>query len=496
MTHMISSLLLLAPVFAAWLPPAQYFAREYRFHHDNILGTSMELVVRAADFETACEAENVALAEIDRLRRILSTWDPSSEISALNRSTGEIACSAELIDVLDAYETWRLRTGGAYRCDIGGLLAMWRDAEARQILPDRRLLRTVAGDAALPALHIDREAGRIRRLTAQTLNVDSLGKGYIIGRALDAVRLRVSGVSGVLLNIGGDIGVWGGRPWRIAIADPFRPYDNAPPLACISLKRGAVGASGSYERPRTINGQHFSHIIDGRTGWPAGGIVSATVVASDNASANALATTLCILPPDEGLKLARQFGAECLLVAADGTQYRSAGFAAMESSPSRRPLGEEGPRNWPAGFEVVINLTVKPAPRRRDYRPYVAVWAEDAEGRPVRTISLWGNETKYLKELPRWWRIARGRPGLVSAVARATRPPGRYRIVWDGLDDNNKPVPRGTYRIWVESNREKGTLCAGSAVINCGETESSATIPASAEYEEVQITYGPRGGKK
>lgn len=487
-------LVLVAPVLvivASVLPlPAGVF--EYRFHHEHILGTSMELVVRAEGMAAACRAEQVVLDEIDRLARMLSTYDGDSEISQVNRLDGPVTCSSELIEVLEAYEFWRRRTGGAYRCDIGGLVGLWREAERQQRLPDRAALRELAAGAASPAVSIDRASRTVRRLASATLNLDSLGKGYIIGRAMEAARARVPGVRGLLLNIGGDIGVWGERPWLIAVADPRRPWDNADPLTHIDVACGAVAASGSYERGRTIGGRWFSHIIDGRTGWAAEGVLSATVVARDSATANALATTLCILSPEEGLRLAQRSGAECLIVEADGTQRRSAGFAAMERQPAAAGLAEEGPRAWPADCELVVTLTIKAAPRRRDYRPYVAVWAEDASGRAVRTIALWGNETKYLKELPRWWRIGRGRPDLVAAVARATRPAGRYRIVWDGLDDNRKPVPQGTYRIWVESNREKGTLCAGSAAITCAGEKASAVIPASAEYEEVRITYGPR----
>src|SRR5471032_2240388 len=117
----------------------------------------------------------------------------------------------------------------------------------------------------------------------------------------------------------------------IGVQDPHHPEDNATPLAVVRLANAAIATSGGYERYYTINGQRHSHIFDPRTGRSANGAASATVIARDNVTANALATTLCVLTPEEGLRLvAATPGVECLLVTKDGKQMRSAGFALLE----------------------------------------------------------------------------------------------------------------------------------------------------------------------
>src|SRR5262249_37358966 len=151
-------------------------------------------------------------------------------------------------------------------------------------------------------------------------------RGYIIQRAAAAARARVPALCGLLLNLGGDLFVWGrdeaGRlGWTVGVQDPAHPEDNAPAVAVLRLRDQAVATSGAYQRYYAVGGKRFSHIFDPRTGRPAEGVASSTVVAPDNVTANILATTLCVLPPEEGLRLvAGTPGAKCLLVTADGRQ--------------------------------------------------------------------------------------------------------------------------------------------------------------------------------
>ena len=156
------------------------------------------------------------------------------------------------------------------------------------------------------------------------------------------MREQLPDVKGALINIGGDIHVWGAAPnggaWTVAVADPARHADNAPPLTQLVLNGGAVSSSGDYERGFTIGGTHYSHILDPRTGRPANRVTSVTVIAPANAIANAVATTLSVLEPEQGMALVRATpGAEAMLVTADGAVMRSSGFSRYE-----RPMPARG----------------------------------------------------------------------------------------------------------------------------------------------------------
>jgi thiamine biosynthesis lipoprotein ApbE len=131
------------------------------------------------------------------------------------------------------------------------------------------------------------------------LNVDALGKAYILDHAAAAVRASPPHLGGLLRNIGGDIVAWG-RDCEVAVADPNHADDNAEPLTHVVLRDGAVATSGCYARG--------PHLIDGRTGSPAPTTASATVVARDAVTANALATTLCLVGAEEGLHLVELCG--------------------------------------------------------------------------------------------------------------------------------------------------------------------------------------------
>ena len=459
-----------------------------------MLGTSLQLIVCAGDAAAAERAERAVLAEIERLRGILSAHDAASELSRLNATSGPQACSPELLEVLSAYDRWNVRSSGAYNGHLGDLISAWRAAQKAGVLPEKSSLAPIVRELARPGWKIDPAAHTVTRRTPAALNLDSLGKGFIIGRALTAARSASPGIRGLLLNIGGDIQTWGvsdapdGR-WRIGVANPSLPEDNAPALAQVLLADRAISTSAAYERGYDIAGKHYSHILDPRTGWPAAGTASATVVAADNATANALATTLCVLAPEAGLRLIRETpGAECLIVAANGKEFRSGGFAALEL-PAKDELKPAKPALWPKDFQVKLDFTLS-TPQGGKH-PYVAVWIQDAEGKPVRTVTFWANKPKYYKDMPAWWSIGRGNPSLVKAVTRATRTRGHHAVVWDGRDDAGNPLPPGSYTVNLEVAREHGAHDHKSVKLECGKEPAKAALPDGREYGQAQVTYGP-----
>lgn len=477
----------------------------FRFHHENILGTSLDIQVAASDAGQAGLAENAVLGEIERLRRLLSGYDPASEISRLNHASSPVTCSRETLDVLRSYDRWQEKSGGAYSGHLGSLIQFWKNSEKTGTPPTAGDLQPILAELAAPAWKIDPGTASVTRLSSPgTLDLNSLGKGYIIDKASAAARASAPGITGILVNIGGDIHADGhsadGGPWIIGIADPMHSEDNATPLARVRLSDRAISTSAAYERGFTTGGRRYSHILDPRDGRPAEGVASATVIAGNNTDANAMATTLCVLKPEEGLALVRSVpGVECLIVTADGRQLRSRRFAELETTkpaPAERNWTvSAGNSAWPAGYQVSIGLDLKQpaAGRKKPKRPYVAVWVEDAAGKRVRTITVWGRERKYLPELRAWWKEAKADTAWAATVTRATRGAGQHRIAWDGLDDHGKALPQGTYTVVIEANREHGGYAIKRGTIDCAKTPANGTIPASTEFGESRLSYGPSG---
>jgi thiamine biosynthesis lipoprotein ApbE len=482
-------------------PAAADGSQEFRSHRDGILGTSLDITVVAATRSQADAVEKAVLDEIERCRLILSTYDPNSEICRLASAGGPVKASPDLLEVLEACDRWRTHSGGAFNAHLGELIALWKQAEKDNKPPEPAKLAATVRRVSEPAWRLDKSAGTVTLLSAAGVNIDSLGKGYVIDKALAAGRAKDPTIAGLLVDVGGDLRVWGspgvgGPAWVIGVSDPKHSQENAPLLTRIKLADRAAATSGNYERYYTIGGKRYSHIFDPRTGLPVDHVVSATVVAMDSASANALATSLCVLQPGAGLNLVRTVpGAQCLIVGADGKQYASEGWKFLEISgaaatgPAGGTASTQPSTAWPKGHQLTVSLTV---PKLRK-RPYIAVWVEDSKGSPVRTLTVWGNERKYLKDLRSWWSFAKSDATLVKSTTRATRSAGKYELVWDGLDDKGRPVPPGAYTIQIETAREDGPHTRLQDKIECGASKASGKMTPNREVAEVLMNYGPAG---
>ncbi len=285
-------------------------ARHFAFAYEHVLGTSLELKIVAARESVARRAESMVLAEIDRLAPILSGWTSTSELALwLATCDADVPVSAELAEVLQLSTSWRERTGGAFDPAVQSVVERLRDGG------DGLDLRAPAE----PLWRVERDGATARRLTRHAISLDAIAKGYIVARA--AARARaVEGVGDVLLNVGGDVQHFGGRAASVGVADPFAPAENAPPIALVRLQNAALATSGGYRRGFLVNGRRVSHIVDPRTGQPAERIVSASVLAPDCATADALSTAFSVMSPHESVALADSLDdVGCLLVEQDGT---------------------------------------------------------------------------------------------------------------------------------------------------------------------------------
>ncbi len=467
---------------ASPVPAAVVTAAERAFHYDHICGTSLD-VWFTADRDTDAEAR--VLAEVDRLTAVFSLYDPDSELSRLNRSFGTVAVSADLLAVLAHYQEWQTRTAGACNPRVSVFVNMWAYAELTQQLPDAGFLVHLARFIARPDYTLDEARGTATRTAVSSLDLNAIAKGYIVGRLADLLK-SIPGVSAGLVNLGGDMAAFG-EAYTVGVQDPFAPAENATPLGTFALCDAAVATSGGYQRFHTIHGQRYSHLIDPRTGWPATAVASATVIAPTSVTANALATTLGVMGIDEGLRLVSTVaGAECLIVGPDGKQFRSPGF------PLRLiAVNADAPKGaWPDGFQVSVALELPAVNAAKYRRPYVAVWFEDADGKAVRTLTVWGNSPKYTKDLSDWWKFAKEDKALVKATTRATRGPGKYELVWDGKDDGGKAVPAGIYTVRVEVHREHGKHLRQSGKIECGAEKAELKLPKNDETGQTVLTYG------
>ena len=209
-------------------------------------------------------------------------------------------------------------TNDLYNPTIGKLIKLWQmhRSEEPDIHPPapEKIAELVKQNPTLGDLHLD----GIRMYSdnpAVELNFGAYAKGY--GIDLSMAHLRELGIKNAIINTGGDLkamGQHGDRPWNIAIRHPRK--DTV--LASVTTQgEEAVFTSGDYERYYMYEGKRYHHILDPRTGYPAMGTQSVTVIHQDSGLADASATALFVAGPDHWFEVARKIGLEMVMLVDD-----------------------------------------------------------------------------------------------------------------------------------------------------------------------------------
>jgi thiamine biosynthesis lipoprotein len=474
-------------------------AGQFVSHHENVLGTSLELKVNARTPAAAKRAEACVLAEIDREAKILSGYDPASEFSRWAKTRGEdVTVSKDLYEVLSRFDRYRALTGGALDPAAEAVTEVWKSAAARQGLPEQSEIDRAVAAARGPNWSLNPVRHTATHLSGTPLILNSFTKSYIAGQAADAA-LASPGVTGVVVNIGGDLVVRGPGTERVNIADPRNDAENAEPIDRIEVRDRAVATSGNYRRGVQIGPRFYSHIVDPRTGQPVDHILSSTVVAADPSDAGALATAFSVLTPEESACAAASIrGVEYLLIARDGRRIASPGWSRLETAfaPAvAEPVPQEAAGLWDPNNELTITLELARIEGSRARRPYVAVWIEDKDKFPVRTIALWEQKPRWLPELRAWYHDDRVRDAaehrdITASVSSATRSPGKYTLTWDGKDNSGKLVKAGTYTVNIEAAREHGTYQILRQEMDFNGTPKKIDLKGGTEISAASLDYG------
>ena len=261
------------------------------------MGTWVDIAVEPP----ADGAATAALAEIEALLRDFEVdyyaW-ADGELARLNDAlqAGRTATvSAEMAALLEQARRLSAQSGGAFDPAVGRLVELWGFHSALEPPaappPDEAIRAWLVSGARIDALRVDG-----RRVTASVrdiqLDLGGIAKGEAVDRIVDLLRRH--GVRNAMVNAGGDlrvIGTRGERPWRIGIQDPRE--DGV--LAVVELGDGdAAFTSGDYERYVEHDGRRMHHILDPRTGYPAGDTRAVTVIAKQGVLADAAATALFV----------------------------------------------------------------------------------------------------------------------------------------------------------------------------------------------------------
>ncbi|MBO5973257.1 MAG: FAD:protein FMN transferase [Clostridia bacterium] len=258
------------------------------------------------------------LTEYHQLFDIYNEYSGINNLCTVNKSAGGEAVTVDrkLIDfLLYARELYEL-TEGEMNIMMGSVLRLWHDCRtiafddpSKSALPDDRALQEAAKHTAFDLLEID-EAGCTVRIADPLVRIDvgALGKGYATEMA--ARYLEGRGISGYVLNVGGNIRLVGSKPdgsgFNTAIKDPEDP--DMKYTAILALNNTSCVTSGVYERFFAVGGKQYHHVIDPDTLYPSEHFASVSVITPHSGLADALSTALFCMSYEDGRELVQRIG--------------------------------------------------------------------------------------------------------------------------------------------------------------------------------------------
>ncbi len=304
---------------------------------------SVKVAAEGLDEERLAGIQALIEAELEDVNAKMSTWIEDSELSRFNRYEGTEAfeVSAATVEVVQAALDVARLSGGAYDVTIGPLVDAWgfgAGEDRLELSADE--IRGLADSVGYAKLELDLGARTLRKQRPDLhCDLSSIAKGYAVDRV--AETLHAAGFADHWVEVGGEVRAAGrnaeGRVWRLGIERPS--LEPGALQRIVPLDGAAVATSGDYRNYRERNGARISHIIDPRTGSPVHHrLASVSVVHTQCMAADALATALMVLGPDEGWDLAMREELAVLFLVRDGAGYSelmTPAFEALARSETR-----------------------------------------------------------------------------------------------------------------------------------------------------------------
>ncbi len=252
-------------------------------------------------------AFNAATAEIVRIEKVMTTWDPASEVSRINAAAGKapVAVGAETLHVIGEAQRTSALSGGAFDITFETLHGLWKfDQDLDPHPPAAADIRARLKYLGYRHVKVDEERSTVFLDESHVrISLGGIAKGYAVDRA--AKVLLDAGVSSFYAQAGGDLYTHGtkpdGAPWLAGVRDPRGPEGDY--FAVMPVDDHSFSTAGDYERAYIVDGKRYHHIIDPHTGYPATVSRSVTIWAPTALQADAIDDAVFILGPEKGLAL-------------------------------------------------------------------------------------------------------------------------------------------------------------------------------------------------
>ena len=274
-----------------------------------LMGNRFEISILANDENFANANIDLAVAEISRIEKLLTTFSNDSVTFQINENAGiqPVVVPKEVFDLIFRCQMISKMTQGAFDISYGSIdKKFWNFDLNMTSLPDK--------DLAKKAVELINYENIILNETDKTvflknkgmrIGFGGIGKGYAAECAKKI--LQQNGIESGIVNAAGDLTAWGyqenGEAWTIGIADPNKKESV---FSTFNITNTSVATSGNYEKFVIIDGKKYSHTIDPKTGYPISGIKSVTIIAENAEIADALATPVTVMGIEVGLNFINQ----------------------------------------------------------------------------------------------------------------------------------------------------------------------------------------------
>lgn len=309
--NLFSGLLLISLLSSCSEPTPPQTSLIYAF------GTMIELTIQGVDKQTLENAQTAINEDFSRMHKEWHAWEngPLGRVNTSIATDQAINTPASVLPLLTRGKTLAEQSQHLFNPAIGKLIALWGfhgDPNKPRTPPEQeKIAALLKANPRMSDLQLDGN-----KLTSTNPNVKldfgAFGKGYGIDLAI--THLQELGVKNAIINAGGDLRAIGSRadqPWRIAVRDP----SGEGVFALLEVSGNeSVFTSGDYERKFEHQGKTYHHIIDPRSGYPAQGTQSVTVIHPNATTADAASTALFVAGPEGWYDIATSMGIHYVLL--------------------------------------------------------------------------------------------------------------------------------------------------------------------------------------
>jgi len=291
------------------------------------MGNRFEITVVAEDEKWAVEKIEEAIEEINRIEKLLTTFNDNSQTNLINQNAGikAVKVDREVFDIIQRSQRISELTQGAFDITYGSIdKRLWNFDKTMTSLPDadtaKKLVRLINYRNIILN---EKKCTVFLKEKGMRIGFGGIGKGYAAECA--KALLQKKGIKSGIVNAAGDLTTWGyqpdGKPWTIGIADPNASREI---FSHLTITDTSVATSGNYEKFVTIDGKKYSHTIDPKTGLPVTGIKSVTIICSNAEIADAMATPVMIMGITAGIDMVNQVrGLACIIIDENDRIYTS-----------------------------------------------------------------------------------------------------------------------------------------------------------------------------